>query len=537
MISGRVAPDVLAVLPEHAEQVPRTLGVAEEVAAVGVLGDHPQRLALAAAADEDRDVAAQRLRVVVGARDRVVGARDRRLLLGEHRARDPQVVLEALEALLQRRERVAVGVVLGLEPARADPVERTPAGDDVERRRDLGVLGRVAVADAGDEQPERDRRRARREAGEHRVALEHPALRRPDRRDLVVVVHHRDRGEARPLRREDDVDELLEHRVGPHPREVEVREVQVELDRRAHATHATPRRVRQNGSIGRAVNATGPVSHVSSPARPGRVHLDVDRALAHGARDAARPPAPVEVGGERRAVARQEREALDARVAGTLRAVGGEALRAPVHMRGHGRRRGDDDRAGVVAVAVTGPDERAAEPVEPGRRLPQPADRDLVQRARPHPVDDAALAPEQRALARPREEVAPVPAYARRALAEAELAHLAQRAAHALERAALEGDDRVRPCAGVVDEPHAVAAAPPAPEPLHGPVDPADRRRGGRGDERRGAQLPLGEPLVLVEQVGARGGGREQRDCEAEEQDEASHPVVSPRSPRSPRSP
>ena len=112
---------------EHAEQVLGALGVAEQVAAVGVLGDHPQRLALPAAADQDRDVAAERLGVVVGAVDRVVLAGDGGLLLGEHRPRDAQVVLQALEALLQRREREAVGVVLTLEPARADAVERAPA--------------------------------------------------------------------------------------------------------------------------------------------------------------------------------------------------------------------------------------------------------------------------------------------------------------------------------------------------------------------------------------------------------------------------
>ena len=57
----RIAPDVLAVAVEHAHQVPRALDVAEQVAAVPVLRDEPQRLALAAAADEDRDVAAHRL--------------------------------------------------------------------------------------------------------------------------------------------------------------------------------------------------------------------------------------------------------------------------------------------------------------------------------------------------------------------------------------------------------------------------------------------------------------------------------------------
>ena len=119
------------------------------------------------------------LRVVVRGLDRMMRAGDRRPLLGEHCAGDPEVVLEPLETLLQRREGVAVGVVLLLEPAGADRVERTPAGDDVERRRDLRVLCRIAVRDAADQQPERDRLRARRERREHRIALEHPDLRRP----------------------------------------------------------------------------------------------------------------------------------------------------------------------------------------------------------------------------------------------------------------------------------------------------------------------------------------------------------------------
>ena len=240
----RVAADGVAVAAEDAEQVLRALGVAEQVAAVRVLGDHPQRLALAAAADEDRDVAAQRLGVVVGAADRVVVARHRRALLGEHRARDPQVVLQPLEALLQRRERIPVRLVLGLEPARADAVDRAAARDDVERRGDLGVLRGVAVPDAADEQAERDRVGAGREAGEHRVALEHPVLGRADRRDLVVVVHQRQRREAGALRRPGDVDELVEDRLRPDAGVVEVRQVQVQLDRRSHRDHATPAPIR-----------------------------------------------------------------------------------------------------------------------------------------------------------------------------------------------------------------------------------------------------------------------------------------------------
>ena len=54
----RIAADVLAVGVEDAHQVSGPLGVAEDVAAVCVLRDEAEGLPLAAAADEDRDVAA-----------------------------------------------------------------------------------------------------------------------------------------------------------------------------------------------------------------------------------------------------------------------------------------------------------------------------------------------------------------------------------------------------------------------------------------------------------------------------------------------
>ena len=49
-----VAPDVLAVLLEHAVLVAQHLGVAEDVAGVRVARHEAQRALLAAAADEDR---------------------------------------------------------------------------------------------------------------------------------------------------------------------------------------------------------------------------------------------------------------------------------------------------------------------------------------------------------------------------------------------------------------------------------------------------------------------------------------------------
>ena len=79
--------------------------------------------------------------------------------------------------------------------------------------RDLGHQRRVAVGHAADQQAEVDRRGPRGERGEHRVALEHVVLRRADRRDLVEVVHHRDRAEAGVLGGRGDLDELLEQRL------------------------------------------------------------------------------------------------------------------------------------------------------------------------------------------------------------------------------------------------------------------------------------------------------------------------------------
>ena len=253
VISPGSRPSVLAVALEHAEQVLDALDVAEQVRPVGVLGDEPQRLALARAADQDRDVAADRLRVVERAVDAVVLA-----LVGRRRpavnssAGDVQRVLEALEALLQRREVEPVRLVLLLEPGRADAEHGTAAGDDVDRRRELGQQRRVAVGDAADQQAEVDRRRPRGERGEDRVALHHPVLRRADRRDLVEVVHHRDRAEAgAPRRSWRSRRACSKNASGGDVRPVEVRDVQVQLKRCAHGgSHATPRMLHERARGG-----------------------------------------------------------------------------------------------------------------------------------------------------------------------------------------------------------------------------------------------------------------------------------------------
>src|SRR5581483_9156202 len=193
---GRVAADVGAVAFEDVELVPHPFGVAEDVAGVAVARHQPQRAPLPAPADEDRDPAPDRLRVVEHLLHPVVAALERRRRLGEHGPADLEGLLEAVEALAGGREVVAVAGVLVVVPGRPDPEDGPAGGDDVEGGDDLGQQRRVAVGDAGHHRAERRPRRAGGEGPEQRVGLEHRVLLRPDHPDLVEVVHHPDRVEA-----------------------------------------------------------------------------------------------------------------------------------------------------------------------------------------------------------------------------------------------------------------------------------------------------------------------------------------------------
>ena len=132
-----------------------------------------------------------------------------------HQRQQLQRVLEPREALAQRRELPAVERVLALEPARAEPAQRAPAGDDVERRHQLRQVREVAVGDAGDQRAEPDPRRHAREVAERRVALEHVLPLAPDLRDLDEVVHQPQRAEARVLGRARDVRQRRRGRAPP----------------------------------------------------------------------------------------------------------------------------------------------------------------------------------------------------------------------------------------------------------------------------------------------------------------------------------
>ena len=100
------------------------LGRPEHVARVRVLGDQPERLLLAAAADHDRDPRPRdRLGRVQEPLGPILAALERRLraaLASEHLVRDPERLLEHLEPDAERREREPEGARLLLVPGGAD---------------------------------------------------------------------------------------------------------------------------------------------------------------------------------------------------------------------------------------------------------------------------------------------------------------------------------------------------------------------------------------------------------------------------------
>ena len=126
---GRVAVDLGAVAVQDLDLAPDGLGVAEEVAGVGVPGHEPQRPPLARAADEDRHVllegpgVADRLRHGGGAT--LEAGRP----LAPHERQQLEGVLQPVVALGDRRERPVVEPVLPLEPrparGRPGPARRT----------------------------------------------------------------------------------------------------------------------------------------------------------------------------------------------------------------------------------------------------------------------------------------------------------------------------------------------------------------------------------------------------------------------------
>ena len=111
-------------------------GLGNQVRFVGILRDHPQRLALTATTDHHGDPAHRSGRVerVV---DLVVPAREAGLLAAQHRQDDLQGLLQLLEAIGERSELDAKGVMLQLEPTGTNAQLGAAARHDVESRHRL----------------------------------------------------------------------------------------------------------------------------------------------------------------------------------------------------------------------------------------------------------------------------------------------------------------------------------------------------------------------------------------------------------------
>ena len=138
-----------------------------------VLRGVAEGLLLAAAPDEDRDVAGgRRVELAPPAAD----ARQRLGEVGEPGARGAEVV--------------AVLVVVALEPARADAEDEPAAGDVVDGAGHVGQQLGVAVAVAGDQRADLDAAGGLGPGPEHRPALEVLAVGLAVEREEVVPVEH-----------------------------------------------------------------------------------------------------------------------------------------------------------------------------------------------------------------------------------------------------------------------------------------------------------------------------------------------------------
>lgn len=133
----------VAPLAQHSELVRdlvrASVAAREDVAGVGVLRDQPEGLPLTAAADHDRRVRSpERLWRVDRLRELVVLAVVGPVLVAPHLVHDLEGLLQSFEAFREWREGHAEAAVLPLVPGRPDAEGRTPPGEHIERRHDLG---------------------------------------------------------------------------------------------------------------------------------------------------------------------------------------------------------------------------------------------------------------------------------------------------------------------------------------------------------------------------------------------------------------
>jgi hypothetical protein len=161
----------------------------DDVEVVGVLGGHPERLPLAAATEHHGNVVA-----VAGLVDRGFGviplARKARALTVNHRDDDLQRLFKLRESLSERAKFETQLLVLELEPSGTDTQYRPPAADHIQRGDFVGQQGRVAVGVSGNQGRKLHTGGGRGQRTQRRVGLQHRFIRRPQRRQLIEVVHH-----------------------------------------------------------------------------------------------------------------------------------------------------------------------------------------------------------------------------------------------------------------------------------------------------------------------------------------------------------
>src|SRR5215208_537735 len=132
----RVTADVAAVAREHVELVPVLVDVAVEgVPDVAVLGDGPERPALAGPADDKRQVVLDRLRLEASVLQLEVPALERRRLLRPEAPHDPARLVEHVHPYADARKRDSILVVLELEPGGPHPELQPPAAHASRVRR------------------------------------------------------------------------------------------------------------------------------------------------------------------------------------------------------------------------------------------------------------------------------------------------------------------------------------------------------------------------------------------------------------------
>ena len=154
-----VAPDLGAMALQRLQRIGDLVHRARRVPGVGALGDDPQRLLAAAAADEDRQVGLDRSRFAQRVVHRVARSLVGHALAVEQSAHQHDGLVQPAEPLTRARAEVdAEGVVLALEPGAADAEHRAAGRDVVERRGELGGDTRVAERVGADHQAEPDAR-------------------------------------------------------------------------------------------------------------------------------------------------------------------------------------------------------------------------------------------------------------------------------------------------------------------------------------------------------------------------------------------